>query len=207
MLGYFLIMLELFALAIYLNSLFKMAHLLTMSCLHRESIRDVQSEIAQMIRDYVGKLKSRGTYDDLVLQVKQFKLATQIFDAFGETVDNYSVHDLFTTTDTDIDRQFRVAEVKLGNEGIGIVYGNKYMDLDNQNAFKVDVILFVADEECINKLYSYAKVRFHGLNDDYRRYIATIDSEKVRRQYDSIVSDGDIISKHNFRLPENDSGA
>ena len=33
--------------------------------------------------------------DDLVQQVKQFKLATQIFDAFGETVDNFSVHDIF----------------------------------------------------------------------------------------------------------------
>lgn len=186
----------------YLNSLFKMAHLLTMSGLRRESIREVQSEISQMIRDYVENLKSQDKYDDLVLQVKQFKLATQIFDAFGENVDNYYVHDLFTTTDTDIDRQFRVAETKLGNEGVGIAYGNKYMELNNPNAFKVDVILFVADEECMNNLHSYAKVRFHGLNDDYRRYIATIDSEKVRRQYDSIVSDGDAVSKHNFRLPE-----
>lgn len=186
----------------YLNSLFKMAHLLTMSGLRRESIREVQSEIVQMIRDYVENLKSQDKYDDLVLQVKQFKLATQIFDAFGETIDNYYVHDLFTTTDTDIDRQFRVAETKLGNEGVGIAYGNKYMELNNPNAFKVDVILFVADEECLNDLHSYAKARFHGLNDDYRRYIATIDSEKVRRQYDSIVSDGDTVSKHNFRLPE-----
>lgn len=186
----------------YLNSLFKMAHLLTISGLHRESIRDVQSEIAQMIREYVERLKTQGKYDDLVLKVKQFKLATQIFDAFGETVDNYSVHDLFTTTDTDVDRQFRMAEAKLGNEGIGNVYGNKYMDLANPSAFKVDIILFVADEECMNKLHNYAAERFHGLNDDYRRYIAKIDSEKVRRQYDSIVSDGDVVSKHNFRLPE-----
>lgn len=186
----------------YLSSLFKMSHLLTMSGLHRVAIREMQCEIAQMIRGYVEVLKSQGAYDDLVLQVKQFKLATQIFDAFGETVDNYSVHDMFTTTDTDIDRQFRVAEVKLGNEGIGKIYGNKYMDWDNPNAFKVDVILFVADEECMNKLHSYAQKRFHGLNDNYRRYIATIDSEKVRRQYDTIVSDGDVVSKHNFRLPE-----
>lgn len=186
----------------YLSSLFKMAHLLTMSGLHRESIREVQAEIAEMIHDYIEGLKSAGTYDGLVLQVKQFKLATQIFDAFGETVDNYSVHNLFTTTDTDVDRQFRIAEVKLGNEGIGMVYGNKYMDESNPNGFKIDVILFVADEECINALNNYAKVRFHGLNDDYRRYIATVDSEKIRRQYDSIVSDGDIVSKHNFRLPE-----
>lgn len=137
-----------------------------------------------------------------VQQVKQFKLATQIFDAFGETVDNYSVHDMFTTTDTDIERQFQIADVKLGREGIGMAYGNKYGDLSDLTAFKIDVILFVADENCMNRLHTYAENRFHGLNDDYRRYIATINSEKIRRDYDSIVSDGDVVSKHNFRLPE-----
>ena len=186
----------------YLTSLFKMAHLLTMSGLHRMAIREVQSEIADMIHNYVEDLKTCGEYDDLVLQVKQFKLATQIFDAFGETVDNYYVHNLFTTTDTDVDRQFRIAESKLGNEGIGNVYGNKYMDEDDPNGFKVDVILFVADEDSMNKLHTYAQQRFHRLNDDYRRHIATSVDEKIRRQYDTIVSDGDVVSKHNFRLPE-----
>ena len=186
----------------YLKSLYRMAHLLTMSGLHRGAIREIQSEIADMIHNYVQELKANGKYDELVLQVKQFKLATQIFDAFGESVDNYFVHDLFTTTDSDIDRQFRIADMKLGNEGIGMVYGNKYMDKTDLSSFKVDVILFVADDECINKLHKYAETRFHGLNDDYRKYVATVDSEKIRRQYDNIVSDGDVVSKHNFRLPE-----
>lgn len=186
----------------YLKSLYKMAHLLTMSKLHRKAIREVQDEIVEMIHSYVEGLKADGKYDNLVQQVKQFKLATQIFDAFGETVDNYSVHDLFTTTDIDIERQFQIADVKLGREGIGVVYGNKYGDLSDLTAFKIDVILFVADENCMNRLHTYAEDRFHGLNDDYRRYIATINSEKIRRDYDSIVSDGDVVSKHNFRLPE-----
>ena len=186
----------------YLKSLYRMAHLLSMSKLHREAIREVQDEIVQMIHDYVEDLRARGKYDDLVQQVKQFKLATQIFDAFGETVDNYSVHDMFTTTDADIERQFQIADVKLGREGIGMAYGNKYGDFSELTAFMVDVIIFVADEDCMNRLHAYAETRFHGLNDDYRRYIATIDSEKIRREYDSIVSDGDVVSKHNFRLPE-----
>lgn len=186
----------------YLKSLYRMAHLLTMSKLHREAIREVQDEIIEMIHNYVEGLKAEGKYDDLVQQVKHFKLATQIFDAFGETVDNYSVHDMFTTTDTDIERQFQIADVKLGREGIGMAYGNKYMEYSDLTAFKVDVILFVANEECMKQLHVYAEIRFHGLNDDYRRYIATIDSEKIRKEYDSIVSDGDPVSKHNFRLPE-----
>ncbi|MEG1256390.1 DEAD/DEAH box helicase family protein [Clostridium sp.] len=186
----------------YLKSLFEMVHLLTISGLYREAIREVQTEIALMISEYIEKLKLEGKYEELVNLVKEFKLATQIFDAFGETVDNYSVHDLFTSTDTDIDRQFRVAETKLGNEGIGMVYGNKYIDINNPSAFKVDVILFVADDECMNNLHNYAQKRFHGLNDDYRKYIATVDYDKIRSKYDRIVSDGDVVSKHNFRLPE-----
>ncbi|MEG2291633.1 MAG: DEAD/DEAH box helicase family protein [Clostridium sp.] len=186
----------------YLKSLFKMAHLLTISGLYREAIREVKTEIVLIIADYIDKLKSEGKYEELVNMVKEFKLATQIFDAFGETVDNYSVHDLFTSTDTDIDRQFRIAETKLGNEGIGMVYGNKYIDINNPSAFKVDVILFVADDECMNNLHNYAQKRFHGLNDDYRKYIATVNDDKIRSKYERIVSDGDVVSRHNFRLPE-----
>lgn len=186
----------------YLKSLFRMAHLLSISRLYREAVDDVKSEISNMIHSYIKDLKDHGKYDDLVKQVKQFKLASQIFDAFGESVDNYYVHDLFSSTDTDIDRQFLVAETKLGREGIGYDYGNKFMAEGDMLTFKVDVILFVADESCMNKLYDYAKDRFHGLVDKYRRYIATVDSEKIRKEYDNITSDGDVISKHNFRLPE-----
>jgi type III restriction enzyme len=186
----------------YLKSLFKLAHLLTMSNLRREAILEVRNNIAEMIHMHVESLKKGGTYNDLVLQVKQFKLETQIFDAFGESIDNYSVHNLFTTTDTDLERQFCAAEAKLGNEGIGVTYANKYGDLDDPAGYEIDVILFVADDECMNQLHNYAEKRFHELNDEYRRYIAKIDSEKIRKQYDSIVSDGDKVSKHNFRLPE-----
>ncbi len=186
----------------YLKSLYKLAHLLTMSNLRREAIREVQDDIAEMIHSHVSTLKTEGSYDDLVLQVKQFKLATQIFDAFGESVDNYSVHDMFTTTDTDLERQFRAAEAKLGNEGVGLTYANKYGNLGDPAGYEIDVILFVADEECMNRLHNYAQDKFHGWNDEYRRYIARISLEKIRKQYDSIVSDGDKVSKHNFRLPE-----
>lgn len=186
----------------YLKSLYKLAHLLTMSNLRREAIREVQDEMAEMIHNHVSELKADNSYDGLVRKVKQFKLATQIFDAFGESVDNYSVHDMFTTTDTDLERQFRAAEAKLGNEGTGLAYAKKYGDLQDPAGYEIDVILFVADEECMNRLHNYAQKKFHSWNDEYRRYIAKIDSEKIRKQYDSIVSDGDKVSKHNFRLPE-----
>lgn len=186
----------------YLKSLFSLAHFLTQSGLRRESVQESDNEIAELIHDYIEELKSLGKYDELVLKVKQFKLETQIYDAFGETVDNYQIHDLFTTTDTDVDRQFRVAEAKFGNEGIGNVYLNKYSNEDNLNDSKIDVILFVSEEGCMNKLKKYAEDRYHELIDNYRRKIATLDSDTLRAQYNRIVSDGDIVSKHSFRLPE-----
>ncbi len=186
----------------YLASLYKMARLLTQTELCKTASKEVIADIVKMIHYHTESLKVSGKYDELAEMVQQFKLSTQIFDVFGETVDNYSIHDLFTTTDTDIDRQFRLAETKLGSEGVANEYGRQYFDADEPNAYKIDVIIFAADEDCIKSLHTYAEAKFHSLNDTYRRYIARIDSDRFRRQYDSIVSDGDIISKHNFRLPE-----
>lgn len=186
----------------YLASLYKMARLLTQTELCKTASKEVIADIVRMIHDHTEALKAAGKYDKLADMVQQFKLSTQIFDVFGETVDNYSIHDLFTTTDTDIDRQFRLAETKLGSEGVANEYGRQYFDVDEPNAYKIDVIIFAADDECIKSLHAYAEAKFHSLNDTYRRYIAKIDSDRFRRQYDSIVSDGDIVSKHNFRLPE-----
>ncbi|MBQ9021373.1 MAG: DEAD/DEAH box helicase family protein [Eggerthellaceae bacterium] len=186
----------------YLASLFKMAHLLTQAGLYPAAVKDTLASCVAMIREHTDGAKASGAFEELASRVRQFKLETQIFDVFGESVKNYQVQDFYATTDSDIDRQFRLAEAKLGNEGIGNAYGSMYADAANPTDFKVDVIVFAADDGCLEKLHSFAKGRFHELNDEYRKYIAKINSDKIRRQYDSIVSDGDIVSKHNFRLPE-----
>ncbi len=186
----------------YLVSLLKMVHLLSQCGLYPTAVKDVTADIVAKIRAYVDDLKAKNKYNALVVQVKQFKLATQIFDVFGESVDNFFVHDLFTTTDTDIDRQFRLADVQLGNEGIGNEYGKLYYDEADPSAFQIDVILFAADSDCITKLHEYARKKFHSLNDKYRIYIAKMKDDQLRKKFDSIVSDGDTVSKHSFRLPE-----
>lgn len=186
----------------YLVSLLKMVHLLSQCDLYPAAVKDVTADIVAKIRTYIDNLKANGKYDALVVQVKQFKLATQIFDVFGESVDNYFVHDIFTTTDTDIDRQFRLADVQLGNEGIGNEYGRLYYDEADPSAFQIDVILFASDSDCITKLHEYARKKFHSLNDQYRIYIAKMKDDQLRKKFDSIVSDGDTVSKHSFRLPE-----
>lgn len=186
----------------YLTSMFKLARILNMANLYPDAVKDVNADIVEMIENYATKLKNAGKYDDLVIQVKQFKLSTQTYDVFGDSIDDNFQTDIFSTTDTDIDRQFRLAEAKLGEEGVGNEYGRKHYSVDNPLEFKLDVIIFVADIDCMTKLHKYAEKKFHDMNDEYRRYIAKVESDKIRRQYDTIVSDGDLISKHNFRLPE-----
>ena len=185
----------------YLKSLFSLTRLLTQSGLQPSASYDVVNEIVEMIRSFIKKKKDEGRYDELATQVLQFKLKTQTFDVFGESVDDHAEMDLFSTTDTDLDRQFRLAELKLGNEGVGIRYGTRYADDDNPAGYKIDVIIFAADADCMDMLHNYARSRFHDINDANRRRITGL-TERYRKKYDSIVSDGDIISKHNFRLPE-----
>lgn len=136
----------------YLTSMLKLARLLSQADISSDALKQIQKDLVDMIHSYVEDLKSSGKYDEYAGQVLQFKLATQIFDVFGETVDNYAIHSLFTTTDTDLDRQLRNADIRLGNFGISYEYGRKYYDDDNPNGFKIDVILFAADDDCIAKL-------------------------------------------------------
>lgn len=185
----------------YLTSMLRLARLLSQADIDAAALKNIQKDMVEMIHIYVEELKATGKYDEYAGQVLQFKLSTQIFDVFGETIDNYAIHSLFTTTDTDLDRQLRNADVKLGNFGISYEYGRKYYDDDNPNAFKIDVILFAADDDCIAQLNKYSEKMFHDLNDANRKYVIAC-SEKYRKQYHDIIADGDTVSKHSFRLPE-----
>lgn len=186
----------------YLNSLYSLARLLTQSGKYADATDDVLEEIVKMIREYVASLKRDGKYDEMARHIMEFEMKSQVFDAFGETVkDDNILYHFMSTTDTDIDRQYRRAENKLGNEGVGNKYGKYFYDPDEPNAFKIDVILYAADDDCTARLMAYAERAFHKMNDDYRHKIVGLE-ERFIKQYNTIVSDGDIVSKHNFRLPE-----
>ena len=185
----------------YLTSMLKLARLLSQAGISSEPMKQIQTDLVGMIRSYIDGLIANGKYDEYAAQVLQFKLSTQIFDVFGETVDNYAVHSMFTTTDSDLDRQLRNADIKLGNFGISNEYGRHYLDEENPNSFKIDVILFAADDDCIAQLNRYAEDTFHRLNDENRKYVNKL-SERYRKQYHDIIADGDPVSKHSFRLPE-----
>lgn len=185
----------------YLTSLYALARLLVQSNKYPEAKDDILEEIIKQIREYAMNLRKSGKYDDMAKNIMEFEMKTQVFDAFGESVDDNIIYHFMSLTDTDIDRQFRKAESKLGNEGVGNRYGKYFYDSDNPNAYKIDVILYVADDDCAKRLMAYAEKAFHELNDKYRRKMVNLD-EKFIKRYNTIVSDGDIVSKHNFRLPE-----
>ena len=184
----------------YLKSLMALAHLLTQSHLAPTILNDIHNEIVAMIRQHIQTVKNQGRYEELTKQVMQFKLKTQAFDVFGEAFNGHIETDLFSSTDLDIERRFRAADPILGSEGIGNKYGNKYYDEDDPNAYRIDVIIYASDPACINDLHDYAKDRFNGLRDEYRRKIATL-TERYRTQFKTITSDSDILSEQNLELP------
>ncbi len=186
----------------YLKSLLSVAHFLTQSFIYHQAVEVVTEEICNLIHSYIEDLKNSNKYEELKRKAKEFKLSAQIFDVFGRTVESRIGQNMFVTTDTDLDRQFSIAEAKLKSDGIAIAYLRKFcVDYDFINDYKINVILFVANNECMEKLEKYSKKRFHELNDEYRRRIAK-SSARTKKEYDRIVSDGDKISEHNFTLPE-----
>lgn len=185
----------------YLKSLLSLAGILTQNMIFQGANDEVKNEVTDLIRTYINDLKERGVYDVLAKQVLEFKLSIQIFDPFGEKIENSQLYDLFEASETDLDRQLRAADAKLGGYGFPFVYGRRFIDFNDPNGFKIDCILFAADEESIRKLNIYSEAKFHALNDKYRKYVVS-KSEKCRKQYSDIVANGDIISKHNFTLPE-----
>lgn len=188
----------------YVKSVMSLAGLLSQFNICITATEDVKNDVSTLIRNYVNKLHENGKYDELAKQVMEMKLSIQIFDVFGEAIQSdkqINMFDMFTASESDLDRQLRAADNKMGGCGFYLAYGRKYIDFDHPNAFKVDCILFAFDSECIAELNQYAENKFHELNDQYRKYIAS-KPEKCRKQYSDIVANGDEISKHNFTIPE-----
>lgn len=185
----------------YLKSLLDLAVLLTKENIYVKANDKVRVDVIGMIRTYVEQLHQTGQYDALASKVLQFKLVVNVFDVFGESIRNFGQLDFFTTSNADLDRQLRAADARMGNYGFSNLYGQKYFEADNPSTYAIDCILFAADNNCITALNKYAEKEFHELNDAYRRYLVG-KSEKCRKQYDDIVANSDIVTKHNFTLPE-----
>lgn len=185
----------------YLKSLLSLAEILTYSNIFANANKEIEKEVVAMIHEYITELHVNGTYKDLAKNVLSFKLSVRIFDVFGESLDNGLAQDMFTASESDLDRQLRAADARLGSYGFPYKYGRSFGNINDPSQYKIDCILFAADDECVRKLNRYAEAKFHALNDQYRKYVVTT-SERLKKQYSNIIADADIVSKHNFTLPE-----
>lgn len=185
----------------YLQSLLSLASLLTRSALFPTAKDKVDSDIVQMIRDNAEELWSSGKYNQLSRNITEIKFNTHFFDVFGKEIKQTNTSSLFSASEDDIDRQLRAVDSCLGSSGITYSYGRKYNDEQNPNKFKIDCILFVSDQSCMEKLSIYAEKKFHELEDKYRKYIVKKD-EQFREEYKRISRDSDTVSKSFLTLPE-----
>ena len=185
----------------YLKSLLSLSSLLTHTAIKRDAIDEVNADVLSKIHDYVQKLHQSGHYDRLSKDVLTYKLSVKIFDVFGSLINNNAVPDLFTMSNSELDRQLRIVDAKLGGFGFPNKYGDKYFDENNPDKFKMDCILYALEDKNIEDLNNYAGKKFHSLDDDYRKYIVA-KSEEIKKQYSTIIANGDAVSKHSFSLPE-----
>lgn len=186
----------------YLPSLIKLASLIKNTGLDSYALHSIQQDGIRMIKEYIGRLKENGEYDVLTSEVKKLNLSWKVFDAFGKAVNDDKEYIYYTSSDEDIDRKFRIAEKILGGFGLGAAYGTLHFNPENPSEYMVHVILFAAEKDCVDKLHLYAKNKFNEMSDTYRLQFAHLQSEKYRKQYDAIISNGNEVSAHSFHLPE-----
>lgn len=185
----------------YVQSLASIAGLLARAEIDLRAKREVYGDVVKMIREYAQEMMSTGRYDELAEKVRNFKLVNRVFDAYSGAVQEGASAELALYSDDNIERQFRMADFKLGGCGFTKEYARCYSEGDVEDGYKIDCILFAADEQCTEMLRRYAKDRFHRLNDSYRRYLVDKDAQ-TRAEYDMIVTNGDPVSKRNLVLPE-----
>ena len=186
----------------YLPSLIKLASLIKNTGFDTHAMHSIQQDGVKMIEEYVGKLKESGEYENLANEVKKLNLSWKVFDAFGKAVNEDKEYIYYTSSDEDIDRKFRIAEKMLGGFGLGTAYGDSHFNPDNPSEYMIHVILFAAEKDCIDRLHIYAKNKFNEMSDAYRLQFAHMTSDKYRKQYDVIISNGNEVSVHSFHLPE-----
>ena len=185
----------------YVVSMFAMARFLTHNGVDTGILGGTKAAVADMVGNYAAKLRTEGDYGGLKARVMSFKLHSRVFDIFGEAYAGQAERDIFEQTDRMLEMQWRQAEKELGGEGVAQEYIRRHSDEGWTDA-KVDLVLFTIDEGCKRRLQDYAKDRFHGMNDTYRRAVAKMADPQKRKRFADIVRDGSKESHTNYSLPD-----
>lgn len=184
----------------YLKSLFKLARLITTKGIDLQVWNNEKETAATQIKNHIESLKAAGNYDSSVKKVMEFRMRQNVFNPFGDSIDNHISQSLFSTTDSDIDRQLTLSESQLGSEGISYTYGQLYGDPDDNMVFKLDVIIYAGQTANREALQEWAKGEFHRLKTAYRMKFVNA-APNIREEYERIVKDGDAVSEYPLYLP------
>ncbi len=185
----------------YLSSLFDLARFLVNSKLNHGISDALLKDVIGQIHSHIDYIKADGSYEDLANAVMEFKLKSHTYDAFGNSVEDFMLPNVITTSDEDLQRQFRLAETLLGNEGISNAYGDKFYDEGNPNGYLIDIIIFANDANCMTALEQWAKTKFGTLSQQYRSKAKSL-SDSMRTRFDRIISNSDLVSEHILQVPE-----
>ena len=185
----------------YLASMFALGDLLTVSGIVPEMSESLKGRVVDMIDQYIETIKDTPKYTELVEKVKQFKMNSQIFDAFGKKVEQLLLDDIYTSTNADIERQLKKADDTLGSQGVDKGYIRSHYGEKEIEDLMIDVIIFASNKTNIDALNAFAETKYHDLRDTYRRKF-DLQPEKIRKQYRDITYNGDKITPQSFRLSD-----
>ena len=180
-----------------LIKLFELARLLNQSEIYHEALDEVIDELVGKIRAYVDKLKSDGDYDAAVDRIRNFKINAEVIDLKQNKTYGAETN-LFSSIETDTDRQFEAAKRIFCDDTIANTYRRRYNDATDADIAKIDVILFANSDACVDGLQKFAKDKLKKF-DEYRPEFARASSEH-REAYDENSSSRD--KPGNFHLPE-----
>ncbi len=186
----------------YLVSLLALCRFLLTSGLDVNAKETVVNRIVERIHNYVLSLKATGKYAAAKAKVENFEMLVKVYNAFGEAINTTPMKNLFSEINEEIDRQARIAEKKLGSEGVVQAYGKQYQLAEAPNDFLIDAILFTGDDEQMRLLHEAAKQEYYRLNDTYRKKTVHLPDE-LKKKYSDIVRDSAEVSQEPFFLGEN----
>ena len=180
-----------------LIKLFELARLLNQSEIYHDALDEVINALVGKIRAYVDKLKSDGDYDAAVDRIRNFKINAEVIDLKQNKTYGAEAN-LFSSLETDTDRQFETAKRIFCDDTIANTYRRRYNDATDADIAKIDVILFANSNTCVDYLQKFAKDKLKKF-DEYRPEFARASSEH-REDYDKNSSSRD--KPGNFHLPE-----
>lgn len=184
----------------YLTSLFALTNLLRNGGWDAHASKQSKYEIVAMIKDFIGRLKDKGQYEDAINGLRKDLRVSNEYDNRNGGEVSVSADRVIEATEYDIEKNFKRAQAQLAHQDLGMLYCKEYT-VETFVEHQLDFILYSKSEYAMKELEEYAKRKFYDLQNRWRKDISAGD-DKYKTKYDSIVAEGDEASPHSLKLWE-----